>query len=200
MLNNTPLESRIFHGNVTPKYFAQALMGEFNRGNFRAQGFGNDKHLIVQITTQEYLRSGGQTAISVTLKQVADGVAVQIGQQSWLGVAASIGQTLLTSWRNPWNLLNRLDDLAQDVESLQLVESIMKVIDQSARAGNASFELSERLKRIACIYCQTANPIDQSNCIACGAPLGNLQPRTCSKCGFVLRSEETFCPNCKQRV
>ncbi len=190
------MEQRIFHGNLTPKDIAQALMGEFNRGNFRAQAFGNDKNLVIQVTTKDWLRSGGQTAMSVTVKQVVDGVSIEVGKQAWLGVAASLGQTLFSAVRNPWNILSRLDDLAQDVQSIQLNEEINQVIENTARSVNATFELSDRLRRLNCEYCNVANPVGASSCIACGAPLGKVQPRTCNRCGFVLKKNENRCPNC----
>ncbi len=190
------MDDRIYHGKITPKEIAQALMGEFNRGNLRAQAFGNEKNLIVQIVTQEWLQQGGKTALSVTLKQVEDGVAVSIGKQAWLGVAASLGQTLLSAWRNPWNLLGRLDDLAQDIQSIQLTDEVDQVIGKAMQSANANFELSERLRRISCDYCGVANAVGAANCIACGAPLGKVQPVTCKKCGFVLNKNESRCPNC----
>lgn len=194
------MEPRIFHGNMRPDDLAQALMGEFNRGNLRAQKLGGGNQVIVQIATRERPQSGGQTALSVTLQQVEDGVSVQIGQQTWLGVAASLGETAFSVWRNPWNILGRLDDLAQDIENLQLSDQVWVVIENTARAMGASFELSERLRRLVCSYCQTANPVGESNCIACGAPLGAEQPRTCMHCGFVIKTGETVCPNCGKPV
>jgi hypothetical protein len=194
------MEQRIYHGQITPKDVAQALMGEFNRGNFKAQTFGNDKNLTVQITTNDWLRSGGQTALSVTLHQVEDGVAVQIGKQAWLGVAASLGQTLLTAWHHPWNVIGRLDDLAQDIQSIQLTDEVTQLIDETFRSARATFELSERLRRTECAYCATANPIGASHCIACGAPMGGNQPRTCSNCGFVIKENESRCPNCGRQL
>jgi RNA polymerase subunit RPABC4/transcription elongation factor Spt4 len=49
---------------------------------------------------------------------------------------------------------------------------------------------------VACEYCGTANPVGEGACIACGAPLGKLQPNTCSNCGFVIQPGELTCPNC----
>lgn len=187
---------RIFHGKITPNDFSKALLSNFNVGNLSARQIGSSKHILVQISTKERPRSGGQTDLSVSLLQVDDGVAVQIGKQSWLGIAASFGQTALTTWRNPWRLIERLDDLAQDIEYLQLTDQIWETIEETATAHNASFELSERLRRIMCEYCTTANPTGASNCIACGAPLGSQQPQTCNNCGFVIKESETRCPNC----
>jgi len=118
--------------------------------------------------------SGGQTALSVSLQKVEDGVSVQLGKQSWLGVAASLGMTALWTWHNPWNILTRLDDLAQDIENIQIIEDVWETIERTARAAGASFELSERLRRLVCPYCSTANPTGESHCIACGAPLGEI--------------------------
>lgn len=190
------MDTRIFHGDISPSDFARALVARFNRGNLRAQQFGSGDKVVVQIATPRQPASGGHTAMTVNLEKVSDGVAVQIGEQSWLGVAASLGTTALWAWRNPWNILSRLDDLAQDIEHLQLQEDVWESIEDLARSAGISFELSERLRRMVCEYCTTANPVGESSCIACGAPLGRVQPITCKNCGFVLSKGEHVCPNC----
>jgi DNA-directed RNA polymerase subunit RPC12/RpoP len=194
------MEPRIFHGNITPQDIASYLLAHFNRGNFRAQQLGRGEKIVVQIATRESPASGGETALTVNLQTVEDGVTVQIGKQAWLGVAASLGMTALTAWRNPLALLSRLDDLAQDIENLQLSEQVWENIETVARTANVTFELSERLRRIVCEYCNTANPVGEPNCIACGAPLGNVQPHTCKNCGFVVKTTEPVCPNCGQKL
>jgi hypothetical protein len=190
------MERRIYHGNISPQDLGQALIAEFDRGNLRVQKFHNQDKVFVQIATHESLRSGGQTAVSVAIEPHPDGIVVQIGNQSWFGVVASLGHTALSTLLNPWNLLARLDDLAQDVESINLSEQIWQVIERTVRAAGASYELSERMRSVVCSYCKTANPVGESNCVGCGAPLGPEQPHTCPRCGFVLRREETLCPNC----
>jgi hypothetical protein len=194
---STPgMERRIFHGELKPDDVSQAIVAYYDRGNYTAQQFMNRGKVIVQIASLNRPISGGQTALTVFLEPLEDGIAVQIGEQAWLGVAASLGTTVLSVWKNPFNLLHRLDDLAQDVESLQITEQIWRVIENVARMKGATFELSERLRRLACEYCDTANPIGEPSCIACGAPLGKLQPKTCPNCGFVLKTGEKTCPNC----
>ncbi len=190
------MEQRIFHGNLTAEDLAYTLHGEFHRGNLRVQQIEDGEKILVQIATRERPLSGGQTALTVTLENVEDGVAISIGKQAWLGVAASLGQTAFTAWRNPWRLLERLDDLAQDVENLQLSERVWQTLENSSLRMGATFELSERLKRMVCEYCLTANPVGGASCIACGAPLGNVQPKTCPNCGFVVLKGERVCPNC----
>jgi len=194
------MKPRIFHGEIKPNDFARALVAEYNKGNLRAQQFGREDKIIVQISTRDRPQSGGQTALTVSIQKVADGIAVQIGKQSWLGVAASLGQTALHVWRNPWRLIDRIDDLAQDIEYLQLSEDVWDAIENMAQSLGASFELSERLRRTVCTHCLTANPVGEPSCIACGAPLGEVQPRTCQNCGFVVKAAEVKCPNCEQRL
>lgn len=125
---------------------------------------------------------------------------VELGQQAWLGVAASLGTSALAALRNPFSLLGRLDDIAQDIESLQIGERIWQVIAQTAKAAGVSTELSERLKRVTCEYCGTANPIGEPSCMACGAPLGKAQPNTCPHCGFVTQPGDKKCRNCNQTL
>ena len=154
--------------------------------------------MAVQIATRMGSMSGGQTALTVNIQKVEDGVMIELGQQAWLGVAASLGQTAWSALRNPFSLLSRLDDLAQDLESIQLSERVWKTIDKTIATHGASHELSDRLRRITCDYCGTANPLGEGSCIACGAPLGDAQPTTCPHCGFVIRTNETICPNCNR--
>ena len=194
------MEQRIFHGEIKPSDLASALIAEFNRGELRAQQFGDGELTAVQVASRDRPSAGGKTALTITLRRVEDGVAVEIGQQAWYGVAASLGQTLLEAVINPWNLIHRLDDLAQDVENLQLAERAWDILENTANAQGATFELSERLRRLVCEYCHAANPVGEATCVACGAPLGKVQPRTCRNCGFVVRASDTICANCKQRL
>src|SRR5512145_521691 len=121
------MERRVFHGEIRPPDVARVLLAEFNRGNFRAQAFGEDDKVIVQIGTPQGAQSGGATALTVTIQTFEDGVMAEIGQQAWLGVAASLGTTAFWALRNPFSLLGRLDDLAQDIENLQLGERVWQV-------------------------------------------------------------------------
>lgn len=194
------MPQRIYHGKITNSDLARAIIAHFGHGNLRVQQFGSGDTLVVQLATAPYAQSGGKTALSVSLQNVVDGVSVEMSKQTWLGVAASLGVSTIATLRNPLNLLNRLDDIAQDIEYVQLVENVWKVIDQSARALGSGFELSDRLNRYVCDYCNTANPPGEPSCIACGAPLGDIQPKTCANCGYIINKYEKTCPNCGKTI
>lgn len=194
------MEERVFHGNLTPADLARALQAAFNRSNLYAQKIGSGDKISVQISSRPGARSGGQTALTITIQKVTEGVHVQLGKQAWMGIAASLGQTAFAALRNPFSLLHRLDDLAQDIENLQLDDDVWEVITKAAHAAGASHALSEKLQRLTCEHCRTANPVGEASCIACGAPLGDVQPRTCLSCGYVVTGDENKCPNCGKEI
>ena len=194
---NPDMIHKTYHGEITPQDIARDLLANFDRGNYIAQQYKSGETIMVQVATRMYQTSGGQTAITIAITAVEDGVAVQLGEQNWFGVAASLGQTVFAALRNPFSLIHRLDDVAQDIESLQLTDEVWSVIDRTAAAKQATQELSERLRRLVCHYCSSANLVGESNCVACGAPLGDIQPGTCRKCGYVVKLGNAACPNCR---
>ena len=194
------MDRRIFHGPVNADELGRVLVAQLNHGNIRAQQFSKRGEIIVQVATRVRPISGGNTALTIYLEQVEDGVAVQVGEQAWLGIAASIGTTILSVWRNPFNLIHRFDDIAQDVENIQISDQVWQVIENYSQMRGATFELSERFRRMTCEYCESANPVGESRCLACGAPLGDVQPDTCQNCGYVINPDEEICPNCGQPV
>lgn len=191
------MDQRVYHGKLSPNDFARALIAHFNRGNLRVHQLGGGEQVVIQIATTVQPRSGGQTALGITLQAHEDGVVAQVGKQAWLGVAASLGYTAISALRNPFSLLQRIDDLAQDIEYIQLTDEVWRVIEQTARALGSTYQLSEKLRRLVCDYCNTPNKVGEPSCIACGAPLGDMQPLTCGNCGYVVSKTERICPNCK---
>lgn len=194
------LTQRTFHGPITPESLARSLLGELGRGSLQAQSLGSGDHVVVQITSRPGAPSGGPTALTVQFRSVEDGVLVEIGKQAWHGVAASLAETALWALRNPWTLITRLDDVAEDLASLGLVERVWKALDRAAAAAGASHQISERLRRIVCEHCSTANVVGAPSCEACGAPLGLSQPAACPNCGFVVSAASATCPQCGFRL
>jgi predicted Zn-ribbon and HTH transcriptional regulator len=179
------MSERSYHGDIAPADLAGALIAAFNQGNMQCQQVGQGDKVMVQIAVRDHARSGGQGALSVTMQRNADGVTVGIGQHEWLGAAASLGQTALVTLMNPWNLVGRLDDIAQDITSLTLEQQVWDAIEKYAHTAKATKALSARLQTLVCPYCEN-----------CGAPLGEAQPVACPKCGNVMASKTKFCANC----
>ncbi len=194
------MEQRFFHGEISPESLAQSLAAEFDQGSLRAQVVGDPDRLAVQIGTRYGARSGGTTALTVSIEKAPDGILVRMSQQEWLGTAASLGRATIAALMNPWTLLGNLDDIAQDVENIQLTTRVWAAIDAAARAHGASQQLSARLARVTCEYCGVANAVGEAACMACGAPLGKVQPTTCPNCGFVVQLDEARCPNCGRQL
>ena len=187
---------RTFHGPISTDGMARALIAEFSRGNLRAQQVGSGDHIVVQIASRPEPASGGPTALTVDLRKIEDGVHVRIGKQAWLGVAASLAQTGLWALKSPWTLLSRLDDLAEDIASLGMTDRVWNVLARSAQAAGASYQISDRLRRLTCVYCLSANAVGASTCESCGAPLGPVQPLGCPNCGYVAAPGTPLCPQC----
>lgn len=187
---------RIYHGNITPLMLAKALYARFNTGNYQVESYGDDDNLNLQIFTRPGREAGAETGLTVNISKVEDGVSVQLGKQRMLALAANFGKAALHAFRNPWSLLGNLDDIAQDLESMQLEDAVWAAIDKVARQQHAGVSLSKRLSSVKCPYCLSGNEVGAGNCIACGAPLGDHQPNTCRSCGYVLYSADKICPNC----
>jgi ribosomal protein L37E len=198
-LNNRRPE-RTYHGPIKPDDLGRALIAEFDQGNLTAKQVGRGDHRVIQIASRIIPTSGGRTAITVHLSKIEDGVLASIGQQAWMGVIASLGITALAAMRNPLSLVGRLDDLAQDIASLQLTERVWETLERTADNLGASYEISERLRRLVCEYCDTPNPMQEPHCVACGAPLGHVQPKTCHECGFVVEAGTRTCPQCNSSI
>ena len=190
------MSERTYHGNIVPADMATALIAAFNQGNLGCQQIGQGDKLMVQIATRDFAQSGGRTALAVTIQKVTDGVTVSVGQSEWLGVAASLGQTALATLLNPWNLINRLDDIAQDITSLSLEQKAWEALEHYSRTVQTTKTISARLQAVTCPYCQTANKIGVADCENCGGPLGEAQPVSCPKCGNVMPAKSKVCANC----
>ncbi len=192
----TPTRQRTYHGNISPDDLAAALVAEFNRGHLMARQIGAGRQALVQIASRPGPHTGGRTGLTVVLQKVEDGVNVTIGSQDMLGVAASLGQTALSSLFNPWSLVGRLDALAQDVTALNLTDHVWDVVEQLTRAARSTKAISARLQAVTCPYCSTANKPGAAQCAMCGGPLGEVQPQACLRCGSVMPPHSHYCANC----
>ena len=190
------MDQRIFHGAISPQDMADALVAAFNHGNLSAQKVGQGDSITVQIASRPGARSGGRVGLTLTIQKHADGIAVALGQEDMLGVAASLGKTAFFALQNPLGLLGRLDDIAQDVGSLTLKDNVWAAVEKFAQTSKATKTLSARLQSVTCPYCGAANKVGDADCVNCGGPLGESQPIACPKCGNVMPPKSQFCGSC----
>ena len=194
------MTQKVYHGNITPDDLAVALQGEFNRGDLRVARSGDADKIAINISTPQSRAAGGNTSLAIVIQKHEDGLLVNVGDQEWLGIAADFGKTALAALQNPWSLIGRLDDIAANVDSLQLPDKVWQAIERFAQSKAASTQISERLRTTACSYCNAANPVGTAVCVQCGAPLGDVQPGTCSQCGMVNVKDARFCANCGAKM
>lgn len=194
------MKTKRYHGNLDPEEMAATLANFFNRGGLSAQSSVRGKTAYVSINSRENRNSGGRTSLAIALAKRGERIEASVGEQSVLGLAGSLGASALLTWLNPMNLLGRLDDIAADIENLSLEQQVWKLLDRMAANGGAGTQLARRLQRMACSYCNTANAVGEGRCVACGAPLGDVQPSGCPKCGFIVLAKEKECPNCGQKL
>lgn len=194
------MTQKVFHGDITPEDLADALVGEFGRGDLNTNRSGDKDKIVVQIFTPQHRNSGGNTSLSLSIQQHEDGVLVDMGEQEFLGVMASLGSTAFSLFQNPLNIIGRLDDVASDVNSLQLPQKVWEAIERYCKTVGATKQISERLSSTVCPYCNAANKVGATACVQCGAPLGDAQPTACGKCGFVNIKGAKFCSNCGEKI
>lgn len=194
------LQQRTYHGPIEAEDLARALAADLSGLGLESQVLGDPDHLVLQFGSRHWPRSGGRTSLTVHLIEVEDGVMVRVGEQQWLGVAASLGTTALMALKNPFSLIGRIDDVAQDIQSLTVRERVWTVIEDAARGLGASLKISETLRRVTCSYCRTANRVGASSCLACCAPLGGAQPVTCAECGYAVPANVSECPQCSTSI
>jgi len=190
------MKSKIYHGELKLDETASALANFFNRGALVATANVDGNQAFVQIATRPGGGSGGRTQLAVAMRQADERLEVEVGDQSVFGLVGSLGTSAFLALLNPWNLLGRINDIAVDFENLTLEDQVWALLDRLAKNAGASQQLAARLQRMTCAYCGVANPVGEGRCIACGAPLGEVQPSTCPKCGYVLLQSEAKCPNC----
>ena len=80
--------TRIYHGDINPSDIARDLIAYYHRGAYQVQQIGAtrkspaNRHSPISAFRR-------QTALTITIHRVDDGISVQVGKQAWMGVAAS---------------------------------------------------------------------------------------------------------------
>lgn len=186
------MEQRTYHGKITPDELAQALAARFNSDDMSASVSGDEDKLLVSISSSGW--QGGKTALPVGISAVSGGVLVTVGQHDVLGVAADLVQTGLAALVNPMTVIGEIDDVARNVERLNLPRLVWETVDHYASSVGAG--LTPDPVAVICPYCGVQSPIGQPKCESCGASLATVQPITCSRCGKLLAADLKFCTRC----
>jgi hypothetical protein len=186
------MEQRTYHGKVTPRDIANVLVSRFTSDDLSAVATGDAEKIIVNISSAGY--QGGRTALAVGLSPASNGVLVTVGDHNLLGLAADLVQTGLGAWRNPLALIGEIDDVARNMEKLNLPAQVWEAVDHYCQSMGAG--LTPEPTTVTCPYCGVLGPIGAGTCAACGAPLGRAQPVTCPKCGKLLPADLDYCTRC----
>ncbi|MBU0495568.1 MAG: zinc ribbon domain-containing protein [Chloroflexi bacterium] len=194
------MSERKYRGNVTPGDLAEALVNQFNRGDYRAAKSGRGTQAVVQISTNRRMRGEPDTAVSVTITPTPEGVHVSMGDPQWLDIAADLVQTGIGALLNPWSLVREVDDVARNVQDLNLPQEVWQAIDQYAKTVGSRPALLPEPTSVTCPYCRSGNAIGEGRCENCGAPLGDAQPVRCPSCQRLLAAGTSQCPQCGERL
>lgn len=186
------MEQKTYHGSITPRQVAEALVARFSGDDMTVAVSGDDDKMMLNISSTGW--RGGRTALAVGLSPVRGGVMVTVGEHNLLGVAADLLQTGLGALRNPLTIIGEIDDVARNVEHLNLPAQVWEAVDLLARSLGAG--MTPAPTSVTCPYCGVLNPIGAGQCESCGAPLGRYQPVACSQCGLVLPADIKYCTRC----
>ncbi len=195
------METRTYHGPVTVKGLADALVMVFNQGHLVAQASGDDSHMIVQIASREMDRAGQvRAALTVNILKQEGALEVSLGEHQWLGAAADLVQAGLLGWFRPFSLLGSANSMADDLKTLTLPDEVWQAIDMHVKEAGATLGLQSQLNMVACPFCGVGNPVGAGQCSACGGSLVKAQPKSCGRCGKLMPGSATFCSRCGMQL
>ena len=192
--------TKTYYGKFKIDHFLNFLAAAFRDQNLEVHVSKHAERNVVRFVSARTARSGGQFALNLILTEFDGGVRIDIGNPEALGVAASLGKTAIAALINPYNLLVRLDDVAQDIENITLDQSLLKEIEQYMKVNHLTLKLSSSLSKTVCLYCHSINEYGNSNCVSCGAPMGDTLLKTCPRCGYAMSDKIMRCPQCKART
>ena len=145
------MEQRTYHGKITTREVAEALLGRFHGDDMSVAMSGDDDKIMLNISSAGW--QGGRTALAVGLSQVSAGVMVTVGEHSLLGVAADLLQTGLGALRNPLTIIGEIDDVARNVERLNLPAQVWETVDHYARSVGAGSYTGSDLGGLPVLWC-----------------------------------------------
>ncbi len=191
------MKQRMFHGNLTAAALADQLAARFHERHMRTSISSGSGTNLVQIGSKH------GTPVTVHIADTQGGVLVSLSEdRDWLDRASDVGEMVERAANG--NLLSLLAlapeviaELGKDNLNTQIWDAVNDLCALTrALAGEKNAPANPRV----CLYCQTPNPPDQANCLACGAALPVDLPRICPKCSRAHTSDALFCQACGTRL
>lgn len=153
-----------------PDEFIRSLVHEFDTDSFDVfTEIEPDETISAHLTSQNQFGGGSRTSIYVYVRKQKDDLLITVSEQEWSSIASSLGKTIFSTVINPINLLHRLDDIAVDVQNLQLGDRVARFVKTFKQKKDEL--VSTETERYTCGYCKSRNPAKSTHCVACGAPL-----------------------------
>jgi ribosomal protein L40E len=221
--NGGSMEQRHYRGNIDPNALAQHLLDTWDQGDTVAQALEGEEGTIVQVGQ----RSGGffsdepQSALTLALEPVSDGLRVTLGEQQWyrdgdgqIMVGGLIG---FFPFFFTWPLGGGRDEPVDPQLSSQVWDSVEGYVQQYGAVTGATRRLPQqpeaatgattrlpqqpeaatgatiRLAGVYCPSCGTENVSEAQRCRECGT---YLQARACQQCGVSNPATANFCMRC----
>jgi hypothetical protein len=188
---------RMFHGTLTASALGDQLAARFNDRQHRVSIHNQTDTSLVQIGSKH------GTPVSVHLANTQGGVLVTMSRErDWLDRVADGGEMIERAVAgNPVSLLAMVPDLIGELGQENLAPKIWDVInDICALSRQLAGEKGAPGNPLVCPYCETPNPANSQQCMACGGQLPVDLPRICPKCGRAHSSEALFCQACGTRL
>ena len=196
------LTQRIFHGNINSAALADQLAARFSSRQRRTQILPG-QNLPRGGTALVQIGSKHGTPVTVHITDTQGGVLVTMSRdRDWLDKSGDVGELIARAAGGDFlSLLAMVPDLVGEFQQENMAPQIWDAINDicaltRALAGEKNAPRNPRI----CRYCETANPPDCDQCLACGAALPVDFPRTCPKCSRGHTSDALFCQACGTRL
>ena len=191
------MAQRMFHGNITSAALADQLAARFNERHYLTSIQNGAGTALIQIGSKH------GTPVSVNVADTQGGVLVTMSQdRDWLDRAGDMGEMIERAAQGKLlSLAALVPDLIGEFKKENITPAIWDAINDicaltRALAGEDNAPRNPKV----CLYCQTANPPENTECEACGAALPVDLPRECPKCGRRHTSDALFCQACGTRL
>ena len=188
---------RMFNGQISAEALADQLAARFSEAHYQTRVNRGNGTALIQIG------SSHGTPVTVDIADTSGGVLVTMGsERDWLDRASDVSERIeRAASGNFISLLSMVPDVIAEMQKENIAPAIWDAInDICSLTRSLAGEKNAPANPKVCAYCQTANPPENENCLACGAALPLDLPRVCPRCGRGHTSDALFCQACGTRL